>query len=86
MLVLSRKKGESIVIGHDIELVVLGTEGDTVRLGIKAPRSVEVYRKEIYDAIQESNREAVNLKVPLADLHKLLGGNSVSNPAGDADQ
>lgn len=86
MLVLSRKKGESIVIGHDIELVVLGTEGDTVRLGIKAPRSVEVYRKEIYEAIQESNREAVNLKVPLADLHKLLGRNDGSDPANGDGQ
>ncbi|CAI6084339.1 carbon storage regulator CsrA [Cohnella sp. JJ-181] len=74
MLVLSRKKGESIIIGHDIEIVVLGTEGETVRLGIKAPRSVEVNRKEIYDAIQESNREAVNAQVPLADLRKLMGG------------
>ncbi|MFC3799860.1 carbon storage regulator CsrA [Cohnella sp. GCM10012308] len=79
MLVLSRKKGESIMIGHDIELVVLGTEGDTVRLGIKAPRSVAVNRKEIYDAIQESNREAVNVQVPLADLRKLLGGQSGNN-------
>ena len=58
MLVLSRKKGESIMIGDHIELIVLETEGDTVRLGIKAPKSVEVFRKEIYLSIQESNKEA----------------------------
>lgn len=79
MLVLSRKKGESIIIGHDIELIVLGTEGDTVRLGIKAPRSVEVYRKEVYEAIQESNRNAVTIQVELADLHRLMGGKENSN-------
>lgn len=80
---MSRKKGESIVIGHDIELVVLGTEGDTVRLGIKAPRSVEVYRKEVYEAIQESNREAVNAKVQLADLQRLLGGAERASNSND---
>ncbi|GGF91509.1 carbon storage regulator CsrA [Paenibacillus abyssi] len=73
MLVLARKKGETIMIGDNIELVVLGTEGDTVRLGIKAPKSVEVYRKEIYDAIQQENKEALQTKAMLSDLQKLLG-------------
>ena len=58
MLVLARKKGESIMIGDHIEIVVLGTEGDTVRVGIRAPKHVEVFRKEIYLTIQESNKEA----------------------------
>ncbi|PYI51180.1 carbon storage regulator CsrA [Paenibacillus flagellatus] len=58
MLVLTRKKGESIMIGDDVEVVVLGTEGDSVRIGIKAPKQVQVYRSEIYEMIQESNREA----------------------------
>ena len=48
MLVLTRKKGEVIMIGDHIELVVLGVEGETVRLGISAPKNVEVYRKEVY--------------------------------------
>lgn len=58
MLVLSRKKGESIMISDTIEIVVLESEGDIVKLGIKAPKNVEIYRKEIYLAIQESNKEA----------------------------
>lgn len=59
MLVLTRKKGEAIMIGDHIELIVLGTEGDTVRLGISAPKSVEVFRKEIYLSIQETNKDAL---------------------------
>ncbi|KRE97959.1 hypothetical protein ASG89_29080 [Paenibacillus sp. Soil766] len=58
MLVLSRKKGESIIIGGNIELTVIGVEGDTVKLGIIAPKEVEVYRKELYLSIQQSNQEA----------------------------
>jgi carbon storage regulator len=73
MLVLARKKGESIMIGDGIELVILGTEGDTVRVGIKAPKHVEVYRKEVYMSIQESNKEASKSAIRLEDLNKLLG-------------
>lgn len=58
MLVLSRKRGESIMIGDDIELVILGTEGNMVRLGITAPKHIEIYRKEVYISIQDSNKEA----------------------------
>ncbi|MFD0696239.1 carbon storage regulator CsrA [Paenibacillus sp. GCM10027628] len=59
MLVLTRKKGESIRIGDEIEIRVLSVEGDGIKLGIIAPRSLAVYRQEIYEAIQLSNREAV---------------------------
>ena len=55
MLVLSRKPEESIRIGDDIEVTVIEVRGDVVKLGISAPRSVSVYRKEIYDAIQREN-------------------------------
>ncbi|MEK5478252.1 carbon storage regulator CsrA [Paenibacillus sp. FSL R5-0407] len=65
MLVLSRKKGESIIISDDIEIIVLESEGDTVKLGIKAPKDVEIHRKEIYLAIQESNKEAYNDRMAL---------------------
>ncbi|MUG23693.1 carbon storage regulator CsrA [Paenibacillus macerans] len=58
MLVLSRKKGETVVIQDEIEITVLGVEGDVVRLGISAPRNVEIFRKEIYLSIQEANRES----------------------------
>ena len=54
MLVLSRKKNESIVINNDIRIVVVEIRGDKVRLGVEAPREVPVHRREVYDAIQRS--------------------------------
>lgn len=56
MLVLSRKKNESIVINDTITLVVVEIRGDKVRLGIDAPKDVTVHRKEVYDAIKNSER------------------------------
>ncbi len=53
MLVLSRQKDESIMIGDDVEIVIVDVRGDKVRLGINAPRSIAVHRKEIYLAIQK---------------------------------
>lgn len=58
MLVLKRKTGEAIQIGDDIELIVLSIEGDQVKLGINAPRQIDIHRKEIYLAIQAENAEA----------------------------
>ncbi|GGD92211.1 carbon storage regulator CsrA [Paenibacillus nasutitermitis] len=58
MLVLSRKKGESVIIDGQIEVTVLGVEGDTIRLGIAAPKDIDIFRKEVFLSIQESNREA----------------------------
>ncbi len=56
MLVLSRKKNESIVINNDITIVVVEIRGDKVRLGVEAPREVPVHRREVYDAIQRSQK------------------------------
>jgi carbon storage regulator len=70
MLVLTRKKGETIRIGDDIEVIVLSIEGDTVKLGIAAPRTLPVHRLEVYQAIKLSNRESV-LKLQ-ADEHPNL--------------
>jgi len=55
MLVLSRKKNESIVINSDITIVIIEVCGDRVRLGIEAPKEVSVHRKEVYDAIKRQN-------------------------------
>ncbi len=52
MLVLSRQKDESIVIGDDIKITIVDVRGDKVRLGIEAPREVSVHRIEVYEAIQ----------------------------------
>jgi carbon storage regulator len=58
MLVLSRQRDETIMIGDDIEITIVDIRGDKVRLGITAPKSVQVHRKEVYDAIKRENREA----------------------------
>jgi carbon storage regulator len=71
MLVLTRKKNESIQIGEDIEIKVLAVEGDQVKLGITAPKSVDIHRKEIYLDIQKQNSEAINVS---AELLELLNG------------
>jgi len=57
MLVLSRSKDESIIIGDDVEITIIDIKGDKVRLGITAPISISVHRKEVYEAIQ---REKLN--------------------------
>lgn len=70
MFVLSRKKGESIIIQDQIELTILSVEGDTVRVGISAPKHVDIFRKEIYLSIQEANRESA---APVqSDLNALM--------------
>ena len=60
MLVLSRLKDESIMIGDDIEITIVDVRGDKVRLGINAPRSIDVHRKEIYDKIQQEKKKSEN--------------------------
>ena len=71
MLALSRKEGESIVIGNNIEITILEVKGDQVKLGIAAPKSIPIYRKEIYTQIQEANRETV-ANLDIESLKKLL--------------
>lgn len=71
MLALARKVNESIIINDDIEVTILEIRGDQVKVGIKAPKSVPVYRKELYLQIQEANEEAVKAADPAA-LSELL--------------
>jgi carbon storage regulator len=72
MLVLSRKNNESIIIGGDIEIVVLGVEGETVKLGIRAPKEVAIYRKELYETIQAENLEASKSSSSVQKLADLI--------------
>mgnify|MGYP001362341550 CR=1 FL=1 len=68
MLILSRKKGEAIKIGDDIEITVIAVQGDQVKIGIDAPKTVEVYRKEIYEQIQEENKQAASSPDKIIEL------------------
>lgn len=68
MLVLTRRAGESIVIGDDVRVVVLDVRGDTVRLGIEAPRSVQVHRAEVYAEVQAANAAAASAGTDLGSI------------------
>ncbi|MFC4557522.1 carbon storage regulator CsrA [Virgibacillus kekensis] len=70
MLVLTRKLNESIQIGDDIEIKVLAVEGDQIKLGIDAPKAVDIHRKEIYLDIKNQNSEAANLPDDVLSLLK----------------
>jgi len=75
MLVLSRQRDETIMIGDDIEVTVVDIRGDKVRLGITAPREISVHRKEVYEAIRRENRAAAQVKPEdLPGIAKLRGG------------
>lgn len=77
MLVLTRKPNESIKIGDDIELSVIEIDGDQVKLGINAPKYVEIHRREVYVAIQEENSRAADASVDvLAKLNERFKGAS----------
>lgn len=64
MLVLSRQRDESIMIGDDVEIVIVDVRGDKVRLGITAPREIPVHRREIYDAIQREKAQKAGGETP----------------------
>jgi carbon storage regulator len=60
MLVLTRRAGESVMIGNDVIITVLEARGDVIRLGIQAPRDVQVHREEVFRELQAANREAAS--------------------------
>ncbi len=72
MLILSRKKDETIIIDDNIEISIVEIKGDQVKIGIKAPRSVKIFRHEVYLAIQEANKAAAKsgTELPSIDLLK----------------
>jgi len=79
MLVLSRKKDESIVINNDITIVVVEIRGDKVRLGVEAPREVPVHRREVFEAINRG--EAVDLPAVASSAEE---GQATGEPEPDA--
>ncbi len=72
MLALARKLNQSIMIGNDIEITLLEIKGDQVKIGIDAPKSVPIYRKEIYMQIQDENKKASEGEVDVAALNRLF--------------
>lgn len=75
MLALARKLNQSIVIGNNIEITLLEIKGDQIKVGINAPKSVPIYRKEVYEQIQEENKKAAQAKVDMGSLKNLFPGN-----------
>jgi carbon storage regulator len=74
MLILTRKLGESILIGDDIKVTFLEIRGKQIRVGIEAPKSVTVHREEIYEVIREQNIEAArDTGIPVSNLSDVWG-------------
>lgn len=72
MLVLKRKVGEVVVIGDDIQIKILGIEGETVKLGFVAPKDVEIMRDELYQSIREENIKASQQQVSQEQIKNIL--------------
>ena len=72
MLILTRKKGESIVVNGNIEIRVVELEDGRVKLGIEAPRDVEIIRKELYERVEEENIADVGRRIDLGQMKDLL--------------
>jgi carbon storage regulator len=72
MLVLSRKVNQSVMIGDDIEIILLETKGDTAKIGIVAPRDVKVFRQEVYQAIKAENQRSAEMSPAIDAASELL--------------
>jgi carbon storage regulator len=83
VLVLTRRPGESVMVGDDVVITVLDVRGDVVRIGIKAPRSVQVHREEVYKELQRVNRESASPDdTAVQALRKLLRSESDGTTSG----
>ena len=86
MLVLSRHRDESIMIGDDIVVTIVDIRGDKVRLGINAPTDIPVHRQEVYEAIQRENRKASQLRLKTRATWASRTRLASSSPAGSPRQ
>ena len=71
MLVITRKKGESLMIGDDIEVTISKIEDGSVKIGINAPKNVTILRKELYEEVKKENKQAINIDIEL--LKEIIG-------------
>lgn len=65
MLIITRKKGESLMIGDDIEIIVSKIDDGSVKIGIKAPKNVEILRKELYEEVEQENKQATQIDISM---------------------
>jgi carbon storage regulator len=88
VLILTRRVGESIIVGDDIEISVIEVRGDAVRIGVQAPRSVSVHREEVYRELQQANERAASSSDAAVDatLGELLRSKSRERPADPPSQ
>jgi len=84
MLVLSRQRDETIMIGDDVELTIVDIRGDKVRIGIKAPVTVAVHRKEVYDAIRQENQQAASFRGEIGSFKPPAGARGGKPKSGRA--
>ena len=70
MLIITRKKGESLMIGDDIEITISKIEDGSVKIGIKAPKDINILRKELYEEVEKENKVAMNFSVELLERIK----------------
>jgi carbon storage regulator len=79
VLILTRKKGQSIVIGEDIEIFISEVDGEQVKIGIRAPAEIKIYRQEVLDAIRENNQQSLTTPKDLGELKELMKRQDVSS-------
>lgn len=65
MLIITRKKGESLMIGDDIEIVISKIDDGSVKIGIKAPRNIQILRKELFEEVEKENKEATKIDISM---------------------
>ncbi|MFW2487072.1 carbon storage regulator CsrA [Clostridium chromiireducens] len=70
MLIITRKKGESLMIGDDIEIIISKIDDGSVKVGIKAPKNIEILRKELYEEVEKENKEATKIDISMLNSIK----------------